>query len=125
MPARLAAVAALAAAAAVAAGAFGAHALQSRFGARELELWETGSRYLTYAALGALAAAALAGGALGGRGTGAGWLLLGGGALFAATLFALASGAPRALGAVTPLGGLAMIAGLVWLAVAALRGAPR
>jgi len=119
MAARLAAVAALAAAVAVAAGAFGAHALSGRLAAREMELWETASRYLGLAALGALAIAAFAAG--GGRGLAGGWLVAGGGALFAGTLFAMALGAPRWLGAVTPLGGIAMVVGFTLFALAALR----
>jgi uncharacterized membrane protein YgdD (TMEM256/DUF423 family) len=123
MAARLAAAAALAAALAVAAGAFGAHALAGRLGARETALWETASRYLGLAAVGALAIAAFAAHA-GGRGLLGGWLVAGGGALFAATLFAMALGAPRWLGAVTPLGGLAMVAGFTLFALAALRSGP-
>ena len=42
--------------------------------------------------------------------------MLGGSLLFAATLYAMALGAPRWLGAVTPIGGALMIAG--WLAAA-------
>lgn len=121
MGARLAAVAALVTAAAIAAGAFGAHALAARLGARERELWETGARYLAYAGIAALAMA------LHVERTGAGaagtWALVAGGALFSTTLFALALGAPRWFGAVTPLGGIAMIAGLVAFALAALRSA--
>lgn len=123
MAARLAATAALVAALAVAAGAFGAHALAGRLGARETALWETASRYLGLAAVGALAMAAFAAHS-GGRGLLGGWLVVGGGALFAATLFAMALGAPRWLGAVTPLGGVAMIVGFTLFAWAALqRGA--
>ena len=48
-------------------------------------------------------------------GVGAG-LMLGGSTLFAATLYAMALGAPHWLGAVTPLGGAAMIAGWCFLA---------
>jgi uncharacterized membrane protein YgdD (TMEM256/DUF423 family) len=47
------------------------------------------------------------------------WLFVGGGALFAGTLYLMALGGPRWLGAVTPLGGAALIAGWLCLAVAA------
>jgi uncharacterized membrane protein YgdD (TMEM256/DUF423 family) len=117
---RLAAAAALMAAVAVASGGFGAHALASRLGARELELWQTGSRYLTLAALGGLAIAG-ASAALSVRAAAAGWLVLAGGVVFASTLFGLALGGPRILGAVTPLGGAAMILGFHWFAVAVWR----
>jgi uncharacterized membrane protein YgdD (TMEM256/DUF423 family) len=46
----------------------------------------------------------------------AGWLLLAGIVLFSGSLYALALGAPRALGMVTPVGGLAFILG--WIAFA-------
>ena len=52
----------------------------------------------------------------------AGWLLLAGVALFSGTLYAMALGAPRWLGAVTPLGGAAFLLGWLAFAVAALRG---
>jgi uncharacterized membrane protein YgdD (TMEM256/DUF423 family) len=58
--------------------------------------------------------------ALGARGPG--WLFVAGGAVFAGTLYAMALGAPRWFGAITPVGGAAMIAGWVWLAWAVARG---
>jgi uncharacterized membrane protein YgdD (TMEM256/DUF423 family) len=42
--------------------------------------------------------------------------------LFSGSLYALALGAPRGLGVVTPLGGLALILGWIAFAVAAIRG---
>lgn len=112
------------AAVAVAAGAFGAHGLASRLTARELELWSTASRYLGIAALGALAIAAYAGGPGVGRGLAGGWLVAGGGVLFAGAVYGLALGAPRWLGAVAPLGGIAMVLGFTLFALAALRHGP-
>jgi uncharacterized membrane protein YgdD (TMEM256/DUF423 family) len=53
--------------------------------------------------------------------SGPGWLLLGGSALFAGSLGALALGAPRAIGAVTPVGGLGLIAGFLSFAWVARR----
>jgi uncharacterized membrane protein YgdD (TMEM256/DUF423 family) len=52
------------------------------------------------------------------------WLLAAGSLVFSVTLYAMALGAPRWLGAFTPLGGLAMIAGWVVLAVRAARLKP-
>ncbi len=52
----------------------------------------------------------------------AGWLFLAGTLLFSGSLYALALSGVRALGAVTPFGGVAFIAGWIALAVAALRG---
>jgi uncharacterized membrane protein YgdD (TMEM256/DUF423 family) len=107
-------------AASVAAGAFGAHGLEARLDARALDLWETASRYLMYGGLGLLAV-----GALDERWSqslnGPGSSLAIGGLIFSGTVFALALGGPRWLGAVTPLGGLGMIVGFAWLAISAWR----
>jgi uncharacterized membrane protein YgdD (TMEM256/DUF423 family) len=113
---------ALLAAASVAAGAFGAHALAARLGPHELSLWETAARYLMY---GALSIVLL--GLFGRQGTarslgsvqGAGWCLLLGSLVFSGTVFALALGSPRWLGAITPLGGTLLIAGFLLFAWAA------
>ncbi|GAA4001608.1 DUF423 domain-containing protein [Sphingomonas humi] len=115
--ARLVATGAVLAAVAVGLGAFGAHALKARFDAEALGWWQTAVGYLlphavAVTAIGLAARPRLALPA---------WLLAGGSALFAATLFAMALGAPRWLGAVTPLGGTAMIAGWLLLAWRALR----
>jgi uncharacterized membrane protein YgdD (TMEM256/DUF423 family) len=97
--------AALSGALAIAAGAFGAHAA----GERAAELLRTGGLYQLIHAVAALVALQL-----GARGPG--WLLVAGAALFAGSLYALALGGPRWLGPVTPIGGLAMIGGWLWLA---------
>lgn len=120
----LIALGALECAVAVALGAFAAHALADRLDARALDLWQTAARYLMYAGLGALAAGALAPRVAPGSGAGAAAaLLVVGGALFAGTVAALALGGPRWLGAVTPLGGLAMILGFLALAWSVWRSA--
>ena len=99
-------LAALSAAIAIGAGAFGAH----RFSGKEAEWLRTGGLYQLIHAVAVLALArAAAAGPL--------WTLLGGAALFAATLYAMAFGAPRWLGAVTPIGGALMIAGWLWVAL--------
>ena len=106
---------ALACAAAVAAGAFGAHGLQGRLSPRGLDLWETAAKYLVYGGVGTVLAG-LAG--LHGPGRALPWA---GAAVFSGTVFALALGGPRWLGAVTPLGATLMIAGFVLLAWGAWR----
>lgn len=106
----LAALAALSGAIAVGAGAFGAHGVQGQ----AADWLRTGGLYQLVHAVAALVAVGM-----GARG--AGWALLGGSALFAGTLYAMALGAPRILGAVTPLGGAAMIGGWLWLAWIAFR----
>jgi uncharacterized membrane protein YgdD (TMEM256/DUF423 family) len=50
-----------------------------------------------------------------------GWLLLVGVLIFCGTIYALAFGAPRILGAVTPIGGLSLIVGWLLLALGALK----
>jgi uncharacterized membrane protein YgdD (TMEM256/DUF423 family) len=102
-------LAALSAAIAVAAGAYGAHGASGA----AAEWLKTGA---TYQMVHAVAAVALAMAGFAGLGA---WLLLAGSALFAGTLYAMALGAPHWLGAVTPLGGLAMIVG--WLLIALRR----
>ncbi|HEV7669763.1 MAG TPA: DUF423 domain-containing protein [Thermoanaerobaculia bacterium] len=115
-------VGAVGAALAVIAGAFGAHALAGRLDAHSLTLWETAARYLMYGSLG-LILLGLARNAHPHRFyRAAGWALFLGTAVFSATVFALALGAPRVLGAITPLGGLAMIAGFLLFALAARAG---
>jgi len=117
-------IGAFAAALAVIAGAFGAHALADRLDAHHLTLWETAARYLMYGALSlvllGLAARGSGGGAPGGYGV-AGWSLALGTLVFSGTVASLALGGPRWLGAVTPLGGLLMIAGLAFFGWAASR----
>ncbi|HEX9401112.1 MAG TPA: DUF423 domain-containing protein [Anaeromyxobacter sp.] len=105
----------------VAAGAFGAHALKARLAPDLLAVFETGARYEMYHALG-LIAAAWAVARAPAPAAWAGWLFVAGTVLFSGSLYALALSGIRALGAVTPFGGVAFIAGWIALAVAALRG---
>lgn len=106
------------AALAVISGAFGAHALKTRLEPPALELWETATRYLFYGAFG-LIAVGLVGRLADTAMTAPGWSLLAGSVVFSGTVYALALGAPRWLGAITPIGGALLIAGfasLAWLA---------
>ena len=117
------AIGALLAALAVAAGAFGAHALAARLDVRALALWETAARYLMYSGLGLVLLGLFARQALPSLALrAAGWCLLAGAVVFSGTVFALALGGPRVLGAVTPLGGTLLIAGFLLFTWAALRG---
>jgi uncharacterized membrane protein YgdD (TMEM256/DUF423 family) len=100
---------------AVAAGAFGAHALEGRIPPDRLEVFETGARYQMYHALALFAVAWATTRWPGTTLNAAGWLFVVGIMIFAGTLYAIAFGAPRWLGAITPIGGLALLAG--WLAV--------
>ncbi len=106
----------------VIAGAFGAHALAARLEPRSLELWETAARYLMYGALSLILVGLFARQGAARGVAGAGWCLLLGSLVFSGTVFVLALGGPRWLGAVTPIGGTLLIAGLLIFAWAALRG---
>lgn len=110
---------ALSALIAVAAGAFGAHGLKGRISSEMLQVFETAARYQMYHALGLLACAWLATRWPEPLAHVAGWAFIVGTLLFSVSLYLLALGGPRWLGAITPLGGLAFITGwacIVWLA---------
>jgi uncharacterized membrane protein YgdD (TMEM256/DUF423 family) len=109
------------AAVAVAAGAFGAHALAARLVPERLATWETASRYHMYPALALIALGAVAARWPAPLLSAAGWLFIAGIVIFSGTVYALALGAPRWLGAITPLGGLSLIIGWIVLAVAVTR----
>jgi uncharacterized membrane protein YgdD (TMEM256/DUF423 family) len=104
---------------AVAAGAFGAHALKRRLDAELLAVFETGARYQMYHALGLFAVAWLVGRGAPGSAA-AGWLMLGGIVLFSGSLYLLALSGVRGFGAVTPFGGVAMLAAWALVAWAAM-----
>jgi uncharacterized membrane protein YgdD (TMEM256/DUF423 family) len=114
--------AALLMAVAVALGAFGAHALKARVDAETLGVWQTGVTYHAWHALALLALGVLMQQGVGGATLHyAAWLFIAGVALFSGSLYLLTLGAPRAIGALTPLGGIAFIAGWLMLAIAAVR----
>lgn len=114
------AIGAFGAALAVIAGAFGAHGLSGRLDAHHLSLWETAARYLMYGSLSLVLLGLAARGATRGYGA-AGWCVAIGTLIFSGTVAALALGGPGILGAITPLGGLLLIAGLALFGWAALR----
>jgi len=103
---------------AVAFGAFGAHALRSRLSPALLETFETGVRYQMYHALALLACAWVLDRRVGDAiwGAAAAWLFLAGSVVFCGSLYALTVSGARWWGAVTPLGGLALLAGWACLA---------
>ncbi|HKF98539.1 MAG TPA: DUF423 domain-containing protein [Steroidobacteraceae bacterium] len=106
---------------ATACGAFGAHELKSHLAPERLQVWDTAVRYQFFQSLGLLGVGLtwrmLGGGVAAARAAAAlraAALLIGAGVLlFSGSLYALALGAPRALGVLTPFGGLAWIA--AWL----------
>jgi uncharacterized membrane protein YgdD (TMEM256/DUF423 family) len=116
---------------AISMGAFGAHGLEERFTSlgeipgglpaeRLKATFNTGAQYHMYCALAILAVGIMAYTGRGGAALqAAGWLFLFGSLVFSGSLYILAASGLRWLGAITPLGGVAMIAGWVALAVAA------
>lgn len=106
---------------AVAAGAFGAHALRERVAAEFLGPFETGARYHMYHALALLAAGWAAAQWPGALTAAAGWLFVFGIVVFSGSLYLLTLTGVRWLGAITPIGGVAFLAGWACLAIAAWR----
>ncbi len=107
----------LAGASAVLLGAFGAHALRGVLDARGSELWHTAVSYHFWHAL-AFALAAVAAQGRARRVASVAFLL--GIVVFCGSLYALALGAPRWVGAITPLGGVAFMVG--WMALGTALG---
>ena len=106
---------------AVAAGAFGAHALRARLEPRDLEVFETAARYQFYHALALIVTSWAIERWTGPATETAGWLFVAGIALFSGSLYALVLTNTRWLGAVTPFGGVSLMAGWVCLVLAARR----
>ncbi|MBS3027581.1 MAG: DUF423 domain-containing protein [Dolichospermum sp. DET50] len=105
----------------VAGGAFGAHALREKISERSLEIFDTGARYQMYHALALLVVAMLMS-RLETPSTTlvvSGWLFIIGVMIFSGSLYALSLTGIKSLGAVAPLGGLALMLGWGALAVAA------
>lgn len=109
-------------AAATVLGALGAHALQTRLSSERLQVYETAVRYHFYHALGLLAIGLAARFVDSGLIRAAAVLVIGGVVLFSGSLYALTFGAPRLIGVITPVGGVALIIGWIVFAVGVLRG---
>ena len=110
----------------VALGAFGAHGLAGRPGidAKALEWWDTAARYQQIHAV-ALLVIAWASGEWSRARKIAAVAMTVGVVVFSGTLYAMALGGPRLLGAVTPLGGLGMLVGWACVIVHAVRAHAR
>jgi len=108
---------------AVATGAFGAHGLRSKLDAYSMSVYEKAVFYHFVHAIGILCIAILARtNAITSSGANrtAGLLLLGI-LIFSGSLYALSVTGIRILGAITPIGGVALIAGWLFLAYEAVR----
>lgn len=108
----------------VALGAFGAHGLRKRLPEDLLAVFEIGVRYQLYHALALVGCGAAAGRLAPGLLGWTGILFVLGTVVFSGSLYVLSLSGKRWLGAVTPLGGLALLAGWACLAWAALAGPP-
>ena len=101
-------------------GAFGAHGLKERLSQEMLAVYETAVQYHFYHALAILAVGAGVAGLWGNVWTArACWAWLIGTCVFSGSLYVLAITEIRWLGAITPIGGVAMILGWVFIALAA------
>ncbi len=111
---------------AVALGAFGAHALKSKLSEKMLNAFETGVHYHLIHAIALIVIAILI------KSTSAsstlpiwsGWLILSGIVLFSGSLYALSLSGITKLGIITPLGGIAFLAGWLIIAIYALSSKP-
>ncbi len=106
----------------VALGAFGAHALAGRLSGDAQNWWHTATLYAVPHAAAALAAglATQEGGQRSLLRTG-GWAFVIGSVIFASSLYAMALGAPRWMGAITPLGGISLLVGWILCGLSARR----
>jgi uncharacterized membrane protein YgdD (TMEM256/DUF423 family) len=98
------------------AGALAAHTLKSHWAPERLDVFDTAVRYQFYQSLGLLGIGLALRTFEAGTLRAAALLIVVGIIFFCGSLYALTLGAPRVIGAVTPLGGLALIAG--WLVFA-------
>jgi uncharacterized membrane protein YgdD (TMEM256/DUF423 family) len=121
-PSAVAALGAFHGAIAVAMGAFGAHAMAGRLSPERLEVWRTAAHYQLVHAVAIVALVALVSIVGETAVERVGLLWFGGALVFSGSLYALCLTGVGVLGAVTPIGGAALIAGwslLVWYAVTA------
>ncbi len=101
-------------------GAFGAHGLRGRLSPDMLNVFEIGVRYQMYHALALLLVAALTGRVEGRLLPAAGWSFTAGIVIFSGSLYVLSMTGQSALGAITPIGGVAFLIGWICLILAAL-----
>lgn len=104
---------------AVGLGAFGAHGLKGFASEQQLAWWHTATLYLLVHAIGLLLVGLLI--RLNYATQTSAWLLQVGVIIFAGSLYSMTLGAPRWFGAITPIGGVLMMAGWLWLAISAFR----
>ncbi|TXD34739.1 DUF423 domain-containing protein [Lujinxingia vulgaris] len=106
---------------AVVTGAFGAHGLADKVDARMLEIWQTAAHYQMVHALALFAAAWLFSQTQATAAITAGWCFTAGILVFSGSLYLMVFTGARWLGAITPIGGTAMIVGWFCCMLAALK----
>ncbi|MFC7441370.1 DUF423 domain-containing protein [Laceyella putida] len=108
---------------AVAIGAFGAHVLAGKVTEKMLQNWNTGAHYHIIHALALIGVGLLMSKVNGASSLLpiAGWLIFAGIVFFSGSLYTLVLTGVRTWGAVTPIGGVAFIAGWILVAVAAVK----
>ncbi len=108
----------------VALGAFGAHLLEGRIEDKYLATWETAVQYQMFHAVALVAIGILMSskllGAVSSLNT-AGYLILAGIIIFSGSLYVLSLTGIGVLGAITPIGGVAFLAGWIMLIVSAVK----
>jgi len=100
---------------AVACGAFVAHGLKPRLSAEQMAWWQTGTQYFFYHALGLLIVGMLL--RINLTSPTIAWVMQLGIVFFTGSLYLMALGMPRWLGAITPIGGTLFIIAWIWLAI--------
>jgi uncharacterized membrane protein YgdD (TMEM256/DUF423 family) len=104
----------------ITAGAFGSHYLKNKFTPEDLSIFEVAVRYQMYHALALIALAAILGWMSSNWIVATGWCWIFGTLIFSASLYLLVFTGVRTWGAVTPIGGILLVAGWGLLVVAAL-----
>lgn len=108
----------------VAFGAFGAHMLEGRVADKYLDTWQTAVQYQMFHSIGLIVVAVLMSATFIGPLSSlswAGYLMLAGIIIFSGSLYVLSLTGISVLGAITPIGGVAFIAGWVMLIIAAMK----
>ena len=105
----------------VAFGAFGAHGLKNKLSPEFLQIFETGVRYQMYHVFALFAVSWAIANFHAGWATKAGWLFTAGTIIFSGSLYILTLSGVRTWGAVTPIGGVLLLVGWIFLIVSGLR----
>ncbi|TWT03474.1 DUF423 domain-containing protein [Planomicrobium sp. CPCC 101079] len=108
----------------VAFGAFGAHMLEGRVADKYIATWQTAVQYQMFHSIGLMIVAILMSSTFIGQVSSlnwAGYLMLAGIVIFSGSLYVLSLSGISILGAITPIGGVAFIAGWIMLIIAAAK----